>query len=71
MAKAKHLNPFSEQLITDRLRFENPWWADGKTEEEYNQKPRRLYFNLFYPLVEDLSVNRAVILMGPRGWVKP
>jgi predicted AAA+ superfamily ATPase len=66
MAKAKHLNPFSEQLITDRLRFENPWWTDGKTEDEYNQKPRRLYFDLFYPLVEDVSVNRAVVLMGPR-----
>ena len=66
MAKYKALNPFSEQLISDRLRFENPWWTDGKTEDEYNQKPRRLYFNLFYPLVEDVSVNRAVVLMGPR-----
>jgi predicted AAA+ superfamily ATPase len=66
MTKTKHLNPFSEQLITDRLRFENPWWTDGKTEAEYNEKPRRLYFDLFYPLVEDVSVNRAVVLMGPR-----
>jgi uncharacterized protein len=66
MAKAKQLNPFSEQLITDRLRFENPWWVDGKTELEYSQKPRRLYFNLFHPLVEDFEVNRAVVLMGPR-----
>lgn len=66
MAKAKQLNPFSEQLITERLRFENPWWATGKTEEEYDAKPRRLYFNLFHPLVEDVSVNRAVVLMGPR-----
>lgn len=66
MAKIKQLNPFSEQLITERLRFENPWWTDGKTEEEYNAKPRRLYFALFHPLVEDVSVNRAVVLMGPR-----
>ena len=66
MSKVKHLNPFSEQLITDRLRFENPWWVDGKTEDEYNDKPRRLYFDLFYPLVEDVSINRAVVLMGPR-----
>ena len=66
MSKVKHLNPFSEQLITDRLRFENPWWVDGKTEDEYNDKPRRLYFDLFYPLVEDLSINRAVVLMGSR-----
>jgi len=66
MAKAKHLNPFSEQLITDRLRFENPWWSTGKSDEEYDQMPRRLYFDLFYPLVEDTSVRRAVVLMGPR-----
>ena len=66
MSKVKHLNPFSEQLITDRLRFENPWWVDGKTEDEYDDKPRRLYFDLFYPLVEDLSINRAVVLMGSR-----
>lgn len=66
MSKVKHLNPFSQQLITDRLRFENPWWVDGKTEDEYNDKPRRLYFDLFYPLVEDMSINRAVVLMGPR-----
>ncbi len=66
MANKKHLNPFSEQLIVDRMRFENPWWMDGKTDKEYNDKPRRLYFDLFYPLVEDTSVNRAVVLMGPR-----
>lgn len=66
MVKAKHLNPFSEQLITDRLKFENPWWVTGKTEDEYNLKPRRLYFSLFHPLVEEKSVNRAVVLMGPR-----
>ena len=66
MANTKQLNPFSEQMITDRLRFENPWWTDGKTEDDYNSKPRRLYFDLFYPLVEDLAINRAVVLMGPR-----
>jgi uncharacterized protein len=66
MAKTKYLNPFSEELITDRLRFENPWWSTGKSDEEYNQMPRRLYFNLFFPLVEDTSVRRSVVLMGPR-----
>lgn len=66
MPKTKQLNPFSETLITERLRFENPWWATGRTEDEYNTKPRRLYFELFYPLVHDTSVNRAVVLMGPR-----
>ena len=66
MVNVKYLNPFSEQLIADRLQFENPWWTSSKTDEEYSQKSRRLYFNLFYPLVEDRSINRAVVLMGPR-----
>lgn len=66
MAKSKQLNPFSEELITDRLRFENPWWMDGKTEQDYNEKKRRLYFDLFAPLVADTAINRAVVLMGPR-----
>lgn len=66
MVKAKLLNPFSEELIIDRLRFENPWWTTGKTEADYSEKKRRLYFELFAPLVSDTSINRAVVLMGPR-----
>jgi predicted AAA+ superfamily ATPase len=66
MAKAKLLNPFSEELIIDRLRFENPWWINGKTESDYNDLNRRLYFNLFHPLVTETSIRRAVVLMGPR-----
>ena len=66
MAKRSKLNPFSEQLIIDRLKYENPWWVDGKTEEEYSSLKRRLYFSLFYPLVEETEIKRALILMGPR-----
>jgi len=66
MVKAKHLNPFSEDLILDRLRFENPWWLSGKTEDYYNELNRRLYFDLFFPLVIESSIQRAVVLMGPR-----
>ena len=60
------LFPFSEELVTERLRFENPWWVSGKVEEYYTSMSPRLYKELFYPLVVDLSVRRAVILMGPR-----
>ena len=66
MAKAKLLNPFSEELIIERLRFENPWWISGNIEQEYEQLPRRLYFQLFHPLVSETSIRRAVVLMGPR-----
>jgi predicted AAA+ superfamily ATPase len=60
------LLPLTNDQITDRLRQENPWWATGGVDEDYLQMQKRLYFELFYPLVEDISIKRAVILMGPR-----
>ena len=66
MAKKNILNPISENLIIDRLKFENPWWITGSIEEDYAEKKRRLYFDLFQPLIEETDVRRAVVLMGPR-----
>jgi len=60
------LFPFSEELVTERLRFENPWWVSGRVEPYYSSMSPRLYKDLFYPLVTDLTVRRSVILMGPR-----
>jgi uncharacterized protein len=48
------------------LRFENPWWVSGGTDEEYRVLNPRQYFSLFQPLVEETSIRRAVVLMGPR-----
>jgi len=57
----------SENEVKNRLHFDNPWWEDdGKIEERFSKLPRRAYFNLFYSLQADRSVNRAIILMGPR-----
>jgi len=66
MAKRNLLPPFSEELIMERLRFENPWWSSGATDEEYRAFKHRQYFQLFQPLVEDTDVRRSVVLMGPR-----
>src|SRR5580693_7386434 len=60
------LLPYSEEQILDRLRFENPWWVTGQIEEYYGYMRHRLYYDLFYPLVTETSVRRAVVLMGPR-----
>lgn len=60
------LLPLSEEQVLDRLKQENPWWATGMVDEDYSKMQKRLYFDLFYPLVEDISIKRAVILMGPR-----
>jgi len=60
------LLPLSEEQVLDRLKQENPWWATGVVDEDYTKMQKRLYFELFFPLVEDISIKRAVILMGPR-----
>jgi len=60
------LIPLSEEQVLDRLRQENPWWATGTVDEDYLNMQKRLYFELFFPLVKDISIKRAVILMGPR-----
>lgn len=62
------VNPYviPEDKILERLRFENPWWSSKRIARTVDEMPRRLYFELFYPRVKDRSVNRALILMGPR-----
>lgn len=60
------LKNISKKQVLDRIRFENPWWIDGHIEEDYNEMPRRLYFELFKPLVYEREIRRAVVLMGPR-----
>lgn len=60
------LLPYSEEQILERLRFENPWWVNGKVEDFYTSMQRRSYFDLFIHLVTETSVRRAVVLMGPR-----
>ena len=60
------LREISKKQILDRIRFENPWWIDDHIEADYQEMPRRLYFELFKPLVYERDVRRAVVLMGPR-----
>lgn len=60
------LNVIGKEHILRRIRDDNPWWSTGTIDSDYNQMPRRLYFDLFFPLVADLSLRRAVVLMGPR-----
>jgi len=39
---------------------------EGKIPSYYQAMIPRLYLDIFYPLVKDLSIQRALILMGPR-----
>lgn len=66
MKTQKHLVPISEELIFQRLQFENPWWATGRPEDFFTSLEKRLYFSSFFSLVSEIDIRRAVILMGPR-----
>ena len=53
--------------ILKRIEFENPWWdAPHEVSSNYTQWKPRPYLELFYPLVENQSIRRAALLMGPR-----
>lgn len=60
------LEKISKSQVLDRLQFENYWWRNNAIEDDYNSMQRRLYFDIFKPLVFDKSLRRAVVLMGPR-----
>ncbi len=64
--KALLIRDISKKQVLDRIRFENPWWVDGQIEDDFDSMPRRLYFELFKPLVYEKEIRRAVVLMGPR-----
>ena len=66
MTLKPRLEPIREDLILERMNFENPWWITGSIDEELNRLQRRTYFKLFLPLAEEKEVRRAVVLMGPR-----
>ena len=55
-----------EKQILGRLRVDNPWWVDNSIADYLKNMTPRLYLDIFYPLVKDNSVRRAIILMGPR-----
>ena len=54
------------EKILERLRYENPWWVSSQIPEVYSTMAKRLYFNLFYPYVNERNIKRALVLMGPR-----
>jgi predicted AAA+ superfamily ATPase len=62
----KNLDTIPKPLILDKLRFENPWWVSGSIDKEFKVMPKRPYFDLFYPLVQESDIKRALVLMGPR-----
>ena len=61
-----YYNELLEKQIVGRLRVDNPWWTENEIAPYYANMHHRLYLDIFYPLVADMDVRRAIILMGPR-----
>ncbi len=59
-------NELIEKQVIGRLGVDNPWWTENEIAKYYSQMRPRLYIDIFYPLVCDTEVRRALILMGPR-----
>ena len=57
---------YLQEQILNRLRMDNPWWATNTIDDYFQQMQRRLYLELFYPLVADTDLRRGLLLMGPR-----
>ena len=68
--QSKHIdmiyNELIEKQVIGRLKVDNPWWTENEIAKYYSQMRPRLYLDIFYPLVCDTEVRRALILMGPR-----
>lgn len=60
------INGFLKEQVIARLRSDNPWWTTGSIDPYYADMRRRLFLDLFYPLVTDTALRRGIILMGPR-----
>lgn len=61
--------PFEIPLreVQKRMALENPWWVAGAgIDPERREWPRRAYFGPFMRLVREVTVHRAVVLIGPR-----
>ena len=65
MAKSRLLL-VPDNMVVKRLQFENPWWQTGDIDADFKKYEKRHYFYLFYSLVTQTSIRRAVVLMGPR-----
>lgn len=60
------LKNIAKSQVLDRLRFENPWWVSEQIDSFYSEMPERMYFQQFLSLAKITSVQRALVLMGPR-----
>lgn len=61
------MKTISDAEILKKIRFENPWWENGPSVSNFYKSMRpRAYLGNILKLIREQSVNRALVLMGPR-----
>ncbi|MEX2469670.1 MAG: ATP-binding protein [Pseudohongiellaceae bacterium] len=56
----------SNQQVADHLKRLNPWWANGRMDAETLSLHPRGYLGPVQQLLLDVTLRRAVVLLGPR-----
>ena len=59
----RKLKPIPDELIINKLQIENCWWETGKIDSVNSGFTQRLYFKLFYKLVEETDVNFEYVII--------
>jgi len=59
------MKQISREQVQKKIALLNPHWTKGEIDSDIKVLQRRKYFDLFFPLIIS-SVQRAVVLMGPR-----
>lgn len=56
----------SDVEVKRKIGFQNPWWEEGQVDGYLLEWKPRAYLELFYKLLADSKIKRAVVLMGAR-----
>ena len=46
--KTCYMNDYLKEQILSRMRFDNPWWVNGRIQNDYEDMQPRLYLESFY-----------------------
>ena len=60
------MRKISHETIDHKIEQINNHWAKKGIDEEWATLKKRQYFHLFFPIVSNFKLLRAVVLMGPR-----
>lgn len=60
------MRTISREEVLRRLETENPWWMGAPRIGMYQDMKPRPYLKLLMPLINETTVKRAVVVMGPR-----